>query len=52
MWYHLCGLQEPPTILDGAWCYPEPLNRETLRNCVTFATGKGITVRVVEAKRR
>ena len=32
-------------VLDAAWCYPEPTaGRENIKNHVTFATGKGITI--------
>ena len=44
MWYHL----EPRgggRITDAAWCYPEPTaGREDLKDHITFATGKGVSV--------
>eukprot|EP01052_Picozoa_sp_SAG31_P067036 SAG31_NODE_25823_length_453_cov_0.884181_1_plen_63_part_10 len=33
----------------AAWCYPEPVHgRENLKDHVTFATGKGISVAQVQ----
>jgi|NorSeaMetagenome_1021524.scaffolds.fasta_scaffold246916_1 hypothetical protein len=35
-------------IADAAWCYPQPLaGRENIKSCVTFATGKGVGVRLL-----
>ena len=31
-------------IRDAAWCYPEPKTHAHVRDCVTFAVGKGIQV--------
>ena len=39
MWYHVADQK------DAAWCYPDPIaGRESIKNHVTFVTGKGILV--------
>jgi len=38
VWYHVRGVR------DAAWGYPEPKTHVHIKSCVTFVTGKGISV--------
>ena len=34
-------------VLDAAYCYPEPLTHTSVKNCVTFLSGKGFEFKKV-----